>query len=287
MAWNLRRGRPFLKKQREFIRRHPTVILSTAVLVLAMVTALAAPYFTADPLEINPIVRLQSPNADFRFGTDNMGRDLFSRTLNGGRISLIVGFGVAFLSCAAGLVVGILSGYIRALDAVMMRLMDGLMAIPDILLAISIVAIAGGSIANVIVAISIPQIPRVARLIRSIVLSVRERPFIEAAICVGTGLPKMLLRHILPSTLAPLLVQGTYVFASAVITEAYLGFIGTGTPPEIPSWGNVIADGRAYFEMAPWIIFFPGFFLTITVLAVNILGDGLRDMLDPQLARRM
>lgn len=270
-----------------FMRRHPTVVASIVVLVLAVGVSISAPYFTMDPMDINPVVRLQRPNTDFQFGTDNMGRDIFSRTLNGGRISLVVGFGVAFLSCIIGLSIGILSGYIKFFDAVMMRLMDGLMAIPDILLAISIVAIAGGSIGNVIVAITIPQVPRVARLIRSIVLSVRERPYIEAAICVGTGLPKMLVRHILPNTWAPLLVQGTYVFASAVITEAYLGFIGTGTPPEIPSWGNVIADGRAYFEMAPWIILFPGIFLTVTVLAVNILGDGLRDMLDPQLSRRM
>ncbi len=269
------------------MRRHPTVVVSVFVLTFAVTLSVSAPCFTKDPLDINPVVRLQTPSSDFRFGTDNMGRDIFSRTLNGGRVSLVVGFGVAFLSCFLGLSVGILSGYIKAFDAVMMRLMDGLMAIPDILLAISIVAIAGGSIGNVIVAITIPQVPRVARLIRSIVLSVRERPYIEAAICVGTGLPKMLVRHILPNTVAPLLVQGTYVFASAVITEAYLGFIGTGTPPEIPSWGNVIADGRAYFEMAPWIILFPGIFLTVTVLAVNILGDGLRDMLDPQLSRRM
>jgi len=172
-------------------------------------------------------------------------------------------------------------------DAVMMRFMDGLMAIPEILLAITFVAVTSASIQNVIMAIAIPEIPRVARLVRSIVLMIREQPYVEAAVSIGTRLPKMLLRHVLPNTVAPLLVQGTYVFASAVITEALLGFIGAGTPPEIPSWGNIMADGKIYFQMAPWIIFIPGTFLTLAVLAVNALGDGLRDMLDPRLARQM
>jgi peptide/nickel transport system permease protein len=183
--------------------------------------------------------------------------------------------------------IGLISGYSRPVDAVMMRIMDGLMAIPEILLAITLVAITGASIQNVIVAITIPEIPRVARLVRSVVLMIREEPYVEAAISVGTGIWKMLFRHILPNTVAPLLVQATYVFAAAVITEALLGFIGAGTPPEIPSWGNIMAEGRSYFQLAPYIIFFPGIFLTLSVLAVNILGDGLRDMLDPRLARQM
>jgi peptide/nickel transport system permease protein len=168
-----------------------------------------------------------------------------------------------------------------------MRIMDGLMAIPEILLAISLMAISSASIENVIIAITIPEVPRLARLVRSVVLTIREQPFIEAAVSIGTGLPKILFRHVLPNTIAPLLVTATYVFASAVITESLLGFIGAGTPPEIPSWGNIMADGRTYFEIGPWIIFFPGAFLTLTVLAVNIMGDGLRDMLDPRLSRQM
>lgn len=195
--------------------------------------------------------------------------------------------GVAVFATLAGLMIGLISGYSRPVDAVMMRIMDGLMAIPEILLAVTLVAITGASIQNVIVAITIPEIPRVARLVRSVVLLIREEPYVEAAISVGTGIRKMLFRHILPNTVAPLLVQATYVFAAAVITEALLGFIGAGTPPEIPSWGNIMAEGRSYFQLAPYIIFFPGIFLTLSVLAINILGDGLRDMLDPRLARQM
>jgi peptide/nickel transport system permease protein len=271
----------------EFSRRNPTVICGGAVLVLITVLTLIAPFVTSDPLSIDPILRLKRPSAEYWFGTDHLGRDIFSRTLYGGRISLIVGLGVAVFSTLAGLMIGLISGYSRPVDAVMMRIMDGLMAIPEILLAVTLVAITGASIQNVIVAITIPEIPRVARLVRSVVLMIREEPYVEAAISVGTGIRKMLFRHILPNTVAPLLVQATYVFAAAVITEALLGFIGAGTPPEIPSWGNIMAEGRSYFQLAPYIIFFPGIFLTLSVLAVNILGDGLRDMLDPRLARQM
>ena len=271
----------------EFSRRNPTVICGGAVLVLITVLTLIAPFVTSDPLSIDPILRLKRPSAEYWFGTDHLGRDIFSRTLHGGRISLLVGLGVAVFSTLAGLMIGLISGYSRPVDAVMMRIMDGLMAIPEILLAVTLVAITGASIQNVIVAITIPEIPRVARLVRSVVLLIREEPYVEAAISVGTGIRKMLFRHILPNTVAPLLVQATYVFAAAVITEALLGFIGAGTPPEIPSWGNIMAEGRSYFQLAPYIIFFPGIFLTLSVLAINILGDGLRDMLDPRLARQM
>ena len=256
-------------------------------MIAMAVLALLAPYISADPIEINPIERLKPPSFEHLFGTDNLGRDIFSRTLHGGRISLTVGLSVALLTAFIGLFIGLVSGYIRAVDAVMMRIMDGLMAIPEILLAISLMSISSASIKNVIIAITIPEVPRIARLVRSIVLTIREQPFIEAAVSIGTGLPKILFRHVLPNTIAPLLVTGTYAFASAVITESLLGFIGAGTPPEIPSWGNIMADGRTYFEIAPWIIFFPGAFLTFTVLAVNIMGDGLRDMLDPRLSRQM
>jgi peptide/nickel transport system permease protein len=284
---NLETQKRWLTRSVEFSRRNPTVICGGAVLVLITVLTLIAPFVTSDPLSIDPILRLKRPSAEYWFGTDHLGRDIFSRTLHGGRISLIVGLGVAVFSTLAGLMIGLISGYSRPVDAVMMRIMDGLMAIPEILLAITLVAITGASIQNVIVAITIPEIPRVARLVRSVVLMIREEPYVEAAISVGTGIRKMLFRHILPNTVAPLLVQATYVFAAAVITEALLGFIGAGTPPEIPSWGNIMAEGRSYFQLAPYIIFFPGIFLTLSVLAVNILGDGLRDMLDPRLARQM
>jgi peptide/nickel transport system permease protein len=271
----------------EFTRHNPTVVGGVAVLAVMVVLALLAPYISVDTIEINPIQRLRPPSLDHPFGTDNLGRDIFSRTLHGGRISLTVGLSVALFTALIGLAIGLVSGYIRAVDAVMMRIMDGLMAIPEILLAISLMAISSASIKNVIIAITIPEVPRVARLVRSIVITIREQPFIEAAVSIGTGLPKILFRHVLPNTIAPLLVTATYAFASAVITESLLGFIGAGTPPEIPSWGNIMADGRTYFEIAPWIIFFPGAFLTMTVLAVNIMGDGLRDMLDPRLSRQM
>ena len=277
----------WLTRSVEFSRRNPTVICGAAVLILISVLTLIAPFVTSDPLSIDPILRLKRPSAEYWFGTDHLGRDIFSRTLYGGRISLLVGLGVAVFSTLAGLMIGLISGYSRPVDAVMMRIMDGLMAIPEILLAVTLVAITGASIQNVIVAITIPEIPRVARLVRSVVLMIREEPYVEAAISVGTGIRKMLFRHILPNTVAPLLVQATYVFAAAVITEALLGFIGAGTPPEIPSWGNIMAEGRSYFQLAPYIIFFPGIFLTLSVLAINILGDGLRDMLDPRLARQM
>jgi peptide/nickel transport system permease protein len=272
---------------RELTRRYPTVAASAAVLLIMVFLTIAAPYLGSNPLDIHPRYRLMAPSAEHRFGTDNLGRDICSRTLHGGRISLTVGLGVALLATVIGLMVGLISGYSRPVDAVIMRIMDGLMAIPEILLAITFVAITSASVQNVIMAITIPEVPRVARLVRSIVLMIREQPYVEAAVSIGTGLPKMLLRHVFPNTVAPLLVQGTYVFAAAVITEALLGFIGAGTPPEIPSWGNIMAGGRIYFQMAPWIIFFPGAFLTLTVLAVNVLGDGLRDMLDPRLARQM
>ena len=284
---NIEAQKPWLTRSVEFSRRNPTVICGAAVLVLITVLTLIAPFVTSDPLSIDPILRLKRPSAEYWFGTDHLGREIFSRTLHGGRISLIVGLGVAVFATLTGLMIGLISGYSRPVDAVMMRIMDGLMAIPEILLAVTLVAVTGASIQNVIMAITIPEIPRVARLVRSIVLMIREEPYVEAAISVGTGVRKMLFRHILPNTVAPLLVQATYVFAAAVITEALLGFIGAGTPPEIPSWGNIMAEGRAYFQLAPYIIFFPGIFLTLSVLAVNILGDGLRDMLDPRLARQM
>ncbi len=270
-----------------FRHRNPTVVVGLAVIVIIGVLAMIAPYFTVDPLAIDPLARLEAPLPGHWFGTDNLGRDIFSRTINGGRISLAVGLSVAALATAAGLFFGLVSGFFRAADMAIMRVMDGIMSIPDILLAIALVAINGSSLRNVIIAITIPQIPLIARLVRSVVLTIREQPYVEAAISIGTRPPKLLFRHVLPNAMAPLLVQATYVCAAAMITEALLGFIGAGLPPNIPSWGNIMAQGRMYFQLAPWIIFFPGVFLTVAVLAVNVLGDGLRDMLDPRLARQM
>jgi peptide/nickel transport system permease protein len=220
-------------------------------------------------------------------GTDTLGRDTYSRVIYGARVSITIGIVVALLSVCIGLVIGLVSGYIRWLDGIVMRFMDGLMAIPGILLAIALVSLWGGGVVTVILAIMIPEIPRVVRLVRSIVLSIREEPYVESAISVGTPLPMILIRHVLPNTIAPLIVQGTYVCASAILVEAILSFLGAGIPPEIPTWGNIMAEGRVLFRVFPHNILFPGIFLALTVLAVNMLGDGLRDTLDPRLAKRV
>ena len=274
-------------KAKDYCRRHPTVVIGAGVLILMTIVAIAAPLLAGDPLKLTPIKRLKPPSEEFWFGADFLGRDVYARTIYGSRISLMVGGAVALVSTVIGLAIGLLAGYVRWVDALVMRIMDGLMAIPGILLAIALISVAGASLMNVIIAITIPEIPRVVRLVRSVVLSIREQPYVEAAISVGSPLPKILIKHILPNTVAPLIVQATYVCASAVVIEAILSFLGAGTPPEIPSWGNIMAEGRTYFQIAPWIIFFPGLLLAVTVLAVNILGDGLRDSLDPRIARRM
>jgi len=248
---------------------------------------LFASQITPDPMRLNPINRLRPPGDGIWFGTDMFGRDIFARTIHGSKISLFVGISVASISTFFGLLIGLLAGYNRLFDRLIMRVMDGIMAIPSILLAIALVGLTGASIQNVIIAISIPEIPRIVRLVRSVVLTIKEQPYIDAAISVGAKLHKILFRHILPNTLAPIIVQATYVCASAMIWEAILSFLGAGTPPDIPTWGNIIAEGRVYFQRAPWIIFFPGLFLAITVLSVNLLGDGLRDGVDPRIARQM
>ncbi len=272
----------------DLFRRHPTMVIGGALLVVMIVFGLFAPLlFTGDPITINPINRLKPPGSEFWFGTDMFGRDIYSRTVYGARVSLVVGLLAAVFSVAIGLIVGLLSGYVRILDSILMRIMDGLMAIPGILLAIALVSLSGASILTVTVAITIPEIPRVVRLVRSIVLFVREEPYVEAAVAAGTRTHLILLRHIMPNTFPPLIVQATYICASAMLTEAILGFLGAGTPPEIPSWGNIMSEGRTYFQLAPWIIFYPGIALALTVLAVNILGDGLRDTLDPRIAKKM
>ncbi len=271
----------------EPLRRHPGVLFGAGVVAALAAAAIFAPLlWTGDPAALDPVARMQGPGGERWFGTDMYGRDLYTRTIYGARISLIVGLCVTALSVTVGLVIGLLAGYVRLIDAIAMRVMDGLMAIPGILLAIAMIALAGASLTTVVIAIAIPEIPRVVRLVRSVVLTIREEPYVEAAVTVGTRLHWLLLRHVLPNTIAPLIVQGTYVCASAIITEALLSFLGAGIPPEIPSWGNIMAEGRTLFQVAPWIVFFPGLFLALAVLAINVLGDGLRDTIDPRLARR-
>jgi peptide/nickel transport system permease protein len=270
------------------VHRHPTIVLGSALLFALFLLAVFAPYAgTVDPTALAPVRRMRPPSAQFWFGTDMLGRDLYSRVVYGTRVSLLVGFSVAALASIAGLAIGLVSGYIRWAEAVLMRVMDGLMSIPPILLAVALMALTRGSVGNVITAITVAEIPRVARLVRGVVLTLREQPFVDAAVAAGTRTPAILWRHILPNTLAPLIVQATYICASAMITEAILSFIGAGTPPITPSWGNIMAEGRALWQVKPFLVFFPAVFLSITVLAVNLMGDGLRDALDPRMAKEV
>jgi peptide/nickel transport system permease protein len=277
----------FLVRSLRFARDNPTMMLGAFILAFFVCLAIFAPWLTGDPMLKAPARRLQPPSPEFWFGTDHLGQDVFARTVHGARVSLIVGLSVAAISILVGLAIGLLAGYYRSVEAVVMRLMDGLMAIPAILLAIALVALNQGSIGIVVAAIAIPELPRVVRLVRSIVLSVRELPFVEAAIACGAKTPRIMILHLLPSTVAPLIVQATYICASAILVEASLSFLGAGVPPEIPSWGNMIASSRLYLARAPWTIFCPAIALALVVLAVNLLGDGLRDKLEPRLSRRM
>ncbi len=273
----------------------------TALLLLLVIASLAPWLGTVDPTLFDAGSRDLRPGAageimtlegdvlkhTFLMGSDSFGRDVYSRVLYGTRVSLIVGIAAALLSVAFGIVLGLSAGYIRWLDGPLMRVMDGIMAIPAILIAIAVVALWRASLPTVIVAIAIPEIPRVTRLVRALVLSIREEPYVEAAVALGTPTPKIMFGHILPNTIAPLLVQGTYICAFSILLEAILSFLGVGLPPDIPTWGNIMAEGRVQFVAYPHNVFFPGIFLAATVLAVNILGDGLRDTLDPKMAKRV
>ncbi len=271
-----------------FIYRHPTIFAGGLLLTIIVCIGVFAPLlFTSDPTALAPARRTRAPNAQYWFGTDMLGRDVYSRVLYGTQISLIVGFSVAVLASSVGLVIGLMAGFIRPVDAIVMRVMDGLQSIPGILLAIALMALTRASVQNVVVAIAVTQVPPVSRLVRSVVLSLREQPYVEAAVAAGTRMPIIIIKHILPNTLAPVIVQATFICASAMLTEATLSFIGAGTPPIIPSWGNIMAEGRALWQVKPYIVFFPAAFLSVTVLAVNLLGDGLRDALDPRLAKRI
>jgi len=269
------------------IRRNPTIAFGGVLLAILVLVGVFAHLIAGDPLRLSPVNRLRPPSERWWFGTDQFGRDVFSRTVYGARVSLIVGISVAAISCVLGLLLGLVCGYFRRVDAIVMRVMDGIMAIPSILLAIALITLTRPGLTIVIVAIVIPEVPRIVRVVRAVVLSIRSQPYIESAIAGGTKNVKLLWRHVLPNTMAPLIVQGTYVCASAMLIEAGLSFLGAGVPPEVPSWGNIIAQGRTFFQIAPWTILIPGAFLALTVLAVNLLGDGLRDRLDPRLARRL
>jgi peptide/nickel transport system permease protein len=282
--------------------RNWSVLIGGTTLVLLLLIAIAAPWLgTVDPTLFDAASRDLRPGAageimtldgevlkhTFVMGSDSFGRDIYSRVLYGTRVSLVVGLASALLSVAFGVVFGLVAGYIRWLDGPLMRVMDGVMAIPAILIAIAVVALWRASLPTVIVAIAIPEIPRVTRLVRSLVLTIREEPYVEAAVALGTPTTKIMFGHILPNTIAPLLVQGTYICAFSILLEAILSFLGVGLPPDIPTWGNIMAEGRVQFVAYPHNVFFPGIFLALTVLAVNILGDGLRDTLDPKMAKRV
>ncbi len=284
------------------LTRNPTVVIGAAILALICLMGIAAPLLTPlDPAQINPVYRNKTPGTEETvrrddgtkavithwMGTDSLGRDIYARVVYGARASLLVGVAVALISVTIGLVIGLVSGYIRWLDAIVMRVMDGLMAIPAILLAIALVSLSSAGLVTVIVAIVVPEIPRVVRLVRSVVLSIREEPYVEAAIAVGTPTPLLLVRHVLPNTIAPLIVQATYIVASAILIEAILSFLGVGIPPQTPTWGNIMAEGRTLFRVFPHNILYPGIFLALTILAVNMLGDGLRDTLDPRMSKRL
>ncbi len=264
------------------------LVIGATLIGVLLLLSLGAPLITHyNPVALDVTHRLRMPDAEHWFGTDNYGRDVFSRTLYGGRISLLVGVCATLLSTVVGTVIGIAAGMFRWVDAALMRVMDGLMAIPAILLAVAMMTLVRPGVFIVIVAITVPEVPRIARLVRAVTLVIREQTYVQAAEAIGTRLPALLWRHILPNALTPIVVQATYVCGSAVLIEAYLGFLGVGVPPETPSWGNIISDGRTYVQLAIWMVLFPAGFLGAMVLAINMLGDGVRDFLDPRLARRL
>ncbi|WP_421996505.1 ABC transporter permease [Reyranella sp.] len=282
--------------------RNPAVLFGGIILLVMLAIAILAPFLgTVDPTRIDPAARNKKPGTEITMrldngttvkrvaimGTDSLGRDVYSRVIYGTRVSLVIGVAVAIASVAIGLVIGLIAGYIRWLDGPIMRVMDGLMAIPGILLAIALVSIWRAGLITVIFAIVVPDVPRVVRLVRSVVLTVREEPYVEGAISVGTPTWILMFRHILPNTVAPLIVQGTFIAAAAILAEAILSFLGIGIPPEIPSWGNIMAEGRTLFRVFPHNILYPGIFLALTVLAINIMGDGLRDTLDPKMSKKV
>jgi peptide/nickel transport system permease protein len=288
LAASARADRPSaLRKVREVVLSSPLVLAAAVLLAVVVLAALLAPWLAPhDPTRVTPALRLRPPDGTYWLGTDAFGRDLFSRIMVGGQMSLAIGVAAAVVAVGTGLVLGLLAGYVRWLDGVLMRMVDGMMAIPNILLAIAIVVLWGAGFWTVLVAITIPEIPRVVRLVRSVVLSAREEPYVEAAIAAGSSTWLIMRRHLLPNTVAPLIVQGTYIAASAILVEAILSFLGAGINPETPTWGNIMAEGRLLFQVNPGIILWPGLVVSVTILAINLLGDAVRDALDPRMAKR-
>ena len=269
------------------LKKNPNLLIGLIVLICFSILCGAAQFWERiDPLMLDPDDRLQGPNWKHWFGTDNAGRDIYSRTLHGGRVSLMVGFFVAIFTTAVGMVIGLISGYTPKLDMIIQRVMDAIMSFPTLLLALALVAMLGSSMWNVIGVITFVDTPRMVRIVRATVLTLREQMYIDAARALGTPTWRILFVHLAPNTMAPVLVQATYIFALAILTEASLSFLGLGIPPENPSWGNILALGRTFLQQAFWISFFPGLLLTINVLAMNLVGDGLRDAFDPKLSRR-
>lgn len=270
------------------LRRSRSTLIGGCIVLAVLVIAVLAPVFAPyDPEEIEVPRRLQGPSTSHPFGTDNMGRDILSRVIYGARISLVVGIFVVASAAGAGIMLGLTAGYSDRLDRFLMRIMDGLMAFPSTLLAIALMAALGARISNIIIALAVVYTPNVARVVRSITLVVRELDFVQAAQAMGASDARILSRHILPNCLPPVIVQGTFIFAQSVLAEAALSFLGVGLPPYIPSWGTVITTGRMFMQTAPWITIFPGIAILITVLGLNLLGDGLRDLSDPRLRGRL
>lgn len=265
------------------LARRRTSLAGAIILALAVLVAVVAPLLAGDPGRMDVASRLTPPGQTHWFGTDDVGRDLFARVVHGARLSLLIGAAVVVFSFVLGVLCGVVAGFFRRLDNPVMRVMDGMMAFPAIILAIALVAALGPSVTNVIVAIGVVYTPRVARVVRGSVLVVRETSYVEAARALGVSDPVLIARHVLPNCLSPVIVQGSFVFAAAVLTEAALSFLGVGVPPYVPSWGNVLAEGRLYIQQAPWLVLFPGAAIMLTILGLNLFGDGLRDLLDPKI----
>src|SRR5690606_17600700 len=265
-----------------------TVLVSLIVLVLLVLAALLAPWISPfDPYKLSIMNRLQAPGAAHWFGTDDIGRDVLSRVIHGGRMSLLVGFLVVLLSSALGIALGLVAGFFRGADKVVSRVIDALMAFPDILLAIALVAALGPSLLNVVIALSIVYAPRLARIVRASTLVIRELPFVEAARALGVSTMRIVTVHVLRNLVSPLLVQGTFIFAYAILAEAGLSFLGVGISPDIPTWGTMISAGQQYMGSADWIMVFPGIAIVLSVLSLQLVGDGLRDVLDPRLRNEL